>query len=141
MMKILKNLLSPFIRTRKTNPNLRRKTLCRVLDVNRSSYYKHLGSRSQYTVFFRQLLYSSNIIESFSKKRYPFDNACCECFFKYLKKEEINRMTYHTLQEPHNLFFEYIEGFYNSRKPHSSLNLHIPDKKRHLCRGQHKAIS
>ena len=76
---------------------------------------------SQYTAFsFRQLLDSLNVVQSFSKKGYPFDNACCECFFKYLKKEETNRRTYHSLQELQLCVFEYIEGFYNSKRPHGS---------------------
>ena len=52
----------------------------------------HSDRGTQYTAFaFRQLLDSLNVVQSFSKKGYPFDNACCKCFFKYLKKEEINR--------------------------------------------------
>lgn len=43
----------------------------------------HSDQGSQYTAFaFRQLLDSLNVVQSFSKKGYPFDNACCECFFK-----------------------------------------------------------
>ena len=57
----------------------------------------HSDRGSQYTAFaFRQLLDSLDVVQSFSKKGFPFDNACCECFFKYLKKEETNRRTYHT---------------------------------------------
>lgn len=49
----------------------------------------HSDRGSQYTAFtFRQLLDSLNVVQSFSKKGYPFDNACCECFFKYLKKKK-----------------------------------------------------
>ncbi|MBO5484947.1 MAG: DDE-type integrase/transposase/recombinase [Lachnospiraceae bacterium] len=55
----------------------------------------HSDRSSQYTAFsFRQLLDSLHVVQSFSKKGYPFDNAVCECFFKYLKKEETNRRTY-----------------------------------------------
>ena len=47
----------------------------------------HSDRGSQYTAYaFRQLLDALNVVQSFSKKGYPFDNACCECFFKYLKK-------------------------------------------------------
>ena len=52
--------------------------------------------------------------------------------FLYLKKEETNRRTYHTLHEHHDYVFEYIEGFYNSRRPHSSLDLLTPDEKERL---------
>lgn len=93
----------------------------------------HSDRESQYTAFaFRQLLDSLNVVQSFSKKGYPFDNACCECFFKYLKKEETNRRTYHSLQELKLSIFEYIEGFYNSRRPHSSLGMLTPNEKEEL---------
>ncbi len=74
------------------------------------------GSILKYTAFsFRQLLDSLHVVHSFSKKGYPFDNACCESFFKYLKKEEISRRTYHSLQDLQLSVSEYIEGFYNPR--------------------------
>lgn len=93
----------------------------------------HSDRGSQYTAFsFRQLLDSLNVVQSFSKKGYPFDNACCECFFKYLKKEETNRRTYHSLQELQLSVFKYIEGYYNSRRPHSSLGMLTPNEKEEL---------
>ena len=89
----------------------------------------HSDRGTQYTAFsFRQLLDSLNVVQSFSNKGYPFDNACCESFFKYLKKEETNRRTYHSLQELQLSVFEYIEGFYNSKRPHGSLNLLTPNE-------------
>lgn len=97
----------------------------------------HSDRGSQYTAFaFRQLLDTLNVVQSFSKKGYPFDNACCECFFKYLKKEEVNRKTYHSLQELHFSVFEYIEGFYNSKRPHGSLGMMTPNEKEELYREQ-----
>ena len=84
---------------------------------------------TQHTAFaFRQLLDSLNIVQSFSKKGYPFDNACCECFFKYLKKEETDRKCYHSLQKLRLSVFEYIEGYYNSKRPYSTLNMLTPNE-------------
>lgn len=98
----------------------------------------HSDRGSQYTAFsFRQLLDSLHVVQSFSQKGYPFDNAVCECFFKYLKKEETNRRNYHTLQELHASVFEYMEGYYNSRRPHSSLGLLTPNEKERLYWEQH----
>ncbi len=89
----------------------------------------HSDRGTQYTAFaFRQLLDSLNVVQSFSKKGYPFDNAVCECFFKYLKKEETNRRTYHTFDELRLSVFEYIEGYYNSRRPHGSLGYLTPNE-------------
>lgn len=44
------------------------------------------------------------------------------------KKEETNRRTYHSLQELLLSVFEYIEGFYNSRRPHGSLGMLTPNQ-------------
>lgn len=94
-------------------------------------FHSDLGS--QYTAFaFRQLLDALNVVHSFSKKGYLFDNACCESFFKYLKKEETNRKTYHSLQEIQLSIFEYIEGFYNSKRPHRAIGMLTPNQKEEL---------
>ena len=89
----------------------------------------HSDRGSQYTAFtFRRLLDSLNVVQSFSKKGYPFDNACCECFFKYLKKEETNRKCYRSLTELQLSVFEYIEGYYNTKGPHGTLNMLTPNE-------------
>lgn len=90
---------------------------------------------------FRKLLDDLNIVQSFSKKGYPFDNACCESFFKYLKKEETNRRTYHSLRELQLAIFEYIEGYYNSRRPHGSLNMLTPNQKEKLFWSQAESLA
>ena len=90
----------------------------------------HSDRGSQYTATsFRQLLDSLDVVQSFSKKGYPFDNAVCECFFKYLKKEETCRRSYSSLDQLNLPLFEYIDGFYNSIRPHSSLGYLTPVQK------------
>ena len=90
----------------------------------------HSDRGTQYTAFkFRKLLDELNVVQSFSKKGYPFDNAVAESFFKYLKKEETNRRTFSSLSELKLSVFEYIEGFYNSKRPHSSLGYLTPNEK------------
>lgn len=70
----------------------------------------HSDRGTQYTTMsFR--LDSLGAVQFFSKKGYPFDNACCESFFKYLKKEKCNRKNYHTKKELELSIFQYIEGF------------------------------
>lgn len=63
-----------------------------------------------------------NMVQSFSAKGHPYDNAVMECFFKYLKMEEINRKSYSSCEELSLSLFEYIHGFYNSLRPHSHNN-------------------
>ena len=75
----------------------------------------HSDQGSEYTAFsFRKMLDDCNVVQSFSKKGYPFDNACCESFFKYLKKNRTSRRTYRTVDELHLDLFEYIENLYNN---------------------------
>ena len=93
----------------------------------------HSDRGCQYTAqSFRNLMDSCDVLQSFSKKGYPFDNAVLESFFKYLKLEETNRKTYATLQELQLSVFEYIEGFYNSKRPHGTLNYLTPNEKENL---------
>ena len=68
---------------------------------------------------FRKRLDELNMVQSFSAKGHPYDNAVMECFFKYLKKEETNRRIYSSLNELQLSLFKYINGFYNSLRPHS----------------------
>ena len=68
------------------------------------------------------------MIQSFSAKGHPYDNAVMECFFKYLKKEEINRRNYSSLAELQISLFQYINGFYNSLRPHLHNNSLSPNQ-------------
>ena len=76
---------------------------------------------------FRKHLDELNIVQSFSAKGHPYDNAVMECFFKYLKKEETNRRTYSSFDGLKLSIFQYIHGFYNSFRPHSHNNGLSPD--------------
>lgn len=99
----------------------------------------HSDRGTQYTAFsFRQLLDSLNVVQSFSNKGCPFDNACCECFFKYLKKEETNRKIYGSFQDLQLSVFEYIEGYYNSRRPHGTLGMLTPNEAEALYWERHQ---
>lgn len=71
---------------------------------------------------FRKHLDNLNMVQSFSAKGRPYDNAVMECFFKYLKKEETDRKSYCSFQELSLSLFEYINGFYNSLRPPSHNN-------------------
>jgi len=90
----------------------------------------HSDRGSQYTAKeFRNLLDQYGVIQSFSAKGYPYDNAVAESFFKFLKIEELNRKTYNNKTELDISLFEYIEGFYNSKRPHSANNMLSPNQK------------
>ena len=58
-------------------------------------------------------------IHSYSKKAYPWDNACIESFHALLKREWINRFKIFNYTHAYKLIFEYIETFYNTVRIHS----------------------
>ncbi len=89
-------------------------TLQNALDARRPKDHVlfHSDRGSQYTgKDFRRFCDENNIIQSFSKKGYPWDNSVVESFFKYLKKEELNRKHFQKLEDVKLVVFQYIEGF------------------------------
>lgn len=93
----------------------------------------HSDNGSQYTsTAFRSLLDNLDVIQSFSRKGCPYDNAVAESFFKFLKQEEIYRYSFSSLSELKIHIFDYIEGFYNSRRPHSANSMLSPNEKERL---------
>lgn len=52
-----------------------------------------------------------------------------------MKKEELNRRTFRKIQEVEQSSFEYIEGFYNSKRPHSANNMMTPNEKENIYFG------
>lgn len=56
---------------------------------------------------------------SYSKKHYPWDNACIESFHSVIKREWLYRFSIKDLEHCQSLVFEYIESFYNLRRNHS----------------------
>jgi transposase InsO family protein len=55
-----------------------------------------------------------------------WDNAVAESFFSTLKTELIHRQAWPTRKAAHQATFEYIEGWYNTRRRHSSLGYQSP---------------
>lgn len=83
----------------------------------------HTDQGSQFTsAKFRKRLDELGMIQSFSAKGHPYDNAVMECFFKYLKAEETDRHSYASFDDLRLSVFKYISGFYNSLRPHSHNN-------------------
>ena len=80
----------------------------------------HTDRGSQFTSSdFRKELDKLHMVQSFSAKGHPYDNAVMECFFKYLKKEELDRRSFQTVEQLKQSLLSYIAGFYNPIRPHS----------------------
>ena len=85
---------------------------------------------SQYTSNeYEKILSENNVIHSYSKKGYPYDNASMESFNAILKKEEVNVNTYETFKEAKLAIFEFIESWYNNVRIHSTLDYKTPNQK------------
>ena len=82
----------------------------------------------------KELCKEFNIIQSFSKKGCPYDNACIESFHSSIKKEEIYKNTYRTFEEANIAIFKYIEGWYNRKRIHYSINYMTPEQCELLAR-------
>lgn len=83
---------------------------------------------AQYTSkAFRKLLRMNKVVQSFSKSGQPYDNAVMESFFASMKREEIYRTQYKSDQQFVKSVDSYIE-FYNTQRPHSTLNYKTPDQ-------------
>lgn len=65
---------------------------------------------------------------SYSKKAYPWDNACIESFHSLIKREWLNRFHIRDYRHAYILVFEYINTFYNTRRIHSHCDYMSPEE-------------
>jgi putative transposase len=82
----------------------------------------HSDMGCQYTaVLFTKRCERAGIEVSMGSVGDCYDNAVCETFHASLKKERIYRRSWPTRAEARTAVFEYIEGWYNPRRRHSTL--------------------
>ena len=95
----------------------------------------HTDLGTQYTSEdFKNLTSELNVVQSFSRKGCPYDNACIESFHATLKKEEVYQTTYVTFEQARMALFQYIEGWYNRKRIHGSINYLTPEECEQLAR-------
>ena len=70
-----------------------------------------------------------------------YDNAPMESFFGTLKSELVHHHVYRSRDEARSDLFYYIEGFYNRRRRHSSLDYLSPEAYEHLYHQKHELLS
>ncbi len=71
---------------------------------------------------------TEGIHRSYSKKAYPWDNACIESFHALIKREWLNRFKIKDYDHACRLVFQYIEAFYNTVRVHSHCEYFSPDE-------------
>jgi transposase InsO family protein len=75
---------------------------------------------------FADLARSNGVVLSGGMKGECWDNAVAESFFATIKRELIDTRTWPTRAGLHRHVFEYIEGWYNTRRLHSTLGYLSP---------------
>ena len=108
----------------------------------------HSDRGCQYTSKdFADLARANGVVLSVGRKGECWDNAVAESFFATIKRELIDTRAWPTGAGLHRAVFEYIEGWYNTRRLHSSLGYRSPadyealihhnaDRRRHDQRDQ-----
>lgn len=77
---------------------------------------------------------TEGMVNSYSKKAYPWDNACIESFHALIKREWLDRYRIKDYGEAYRLVFEYIEAFYNTVRLHSHCGYQSPEQYEAGCR-------
>ena len=97
----------------------------------------HSDRGSQYTsVEFGSRLREEGLLSSMGSVADAYDNSMAESFVSTLKRELIHRHSWPSRQIARTAIFEYIEGFYNTRRRHSALgHLSPSDYERVRLRG------
>jgi putative transposase len=87
----------------------------------------HSDQGSQYTsIEFGNRCREAGVRPSMGSVGDAYDNAMAESFFATLECELLDRKRFKTQAEARNAVFEFIEGFYNPRRRHSSLGYLSP---------------
>jgi putative transposase len=112
--------------------HLRKELVLEALDMallqrKPESVIHHSDQGCQYTsIAFGQRCEDAGVRPSMGSVGDCFDNAMCESFFATLECELLDRTTYKTRSEARLSIFDFIEGFYNPRRRHSSIGYHSP---------------
>jgi putative transposase len=87
----------------------------------------HADRGSQYTSHaFVEFCAARGVRNSVGRTGICFDNAAAESFWATLKKEFIHLRPFDTIARLRRETFEYIEGYYNTKRIHSSLHYMTP---------------
>ena len=92
-----------------------------------SAVIHHSDRGCQYTSYaFGKRCQEAGVMPSMGSVGDAYDNAMAESFFATLERELLNRRRFHSQAEAKMAVFEWIEGWYNPRRRHSSLGYRSP---------------
>ena len=94
----------------------------------------HSDRGSQYcSKKYVSVIENNNLIGSMSRKGNCWDNAITESFFHTLKVELVQQNKFLNRKMARNYIFQYIEGYYNKKRMHSSLDYSTPNEVELAC--------
>ncbi len=89
----------------------------------------HTDRGSQYvSTNFRQLLNQHQCRQSMSRRGNCYDNATAESFFSRYKAELLEGGMFESVEQARSETFNYIEGYYNRMRRHSTLGYKTPEE-------------
>jgi putative transposase len=95
--------------------------------VNRTIFHSDRGS--QYgSAPFRKALAKAGLRQSMSARANPYHNAWTESFIATLKHEMLQDGCFENATDARTEIFEYIEGYYNTHRKHSSIGYKTPNQ-------------
>jgi putative transposase len=87
----------------------------------------HSDRGSQYTsLAFGKTMQDAGVMPSMGRRGDAFDNAVAESFFATLETELLDRSSFRSRDQARLALFHWIEGFYNTRRRHSTLGQRSP---------------
>lgn len=87
----------------------------------------HSDRGSQYTsLAIGKTMQDAGVMPSMGRRGDAFDNAVAESFFATLETELLDRSSFRTRDQARLALFHWIEGFYNTRRRHSTLGQRSP---------------
>ena len=89
----------------------------------------HSDRGSQYgSTLFRLALAAAGLLQSMSGRANPYDNAWTESFIGTLKHEMLQGGVFQDATDARTELFDYIDGYYNTHRKHSSLEYQTPSQ-------------
>ena len=103
--------------------------LCRVLGVTRSAYYAYIQGKS-YVLKTEKAAIAEEVkrVFDFHKRRYGWRRIQAESLFSRFKAELLDGGVFYGLDDAYYRTFEFIEGYYNTIRRHSSIGYRSPMK-------------
>jgi putative transposase len=93
-----------------------------------SGLIMHTDRGSQYASGpYRRLIKDYGMVQSMSRKANCWDNSAMESFFKTLKVERVYQVQYESRAQARIDLVNWIEGFYNSQRLHTSIDFQVPN--------------